>query len=154
MAKIFVVDSQGQHEPFSWRKVYQSALRVGAPKPLAKQIADVGWRMFIDMLSYKCDWYGKELVKIGTFYPSSKTCSNCGCINQDLKLSDREWTCKSCGSVLDRDLNAAINILHEGLKISTAGIAVNADGGPYQSSTKKKAPVKSETQLVGCATIK
>lgn len=76
---------------------------------LAKSIADASWGMFFDFLKYKCDWSGKNLLDIGRFDPSSKTCSSCGAINKELKLSDRVWTC-SCGAVHDRDLNASVNI--------------------------------------------
>ena len=88
---------------------------------LSKHIADASWGTFVTLLQYKCDWYGKELVKVNRFYPSSKTCGDCGWINQELKLSDREWTCKSCGVVHDRDVNASMNILKEGLKIFGQG---------------------------------
>lgn len=91
---------------------------------LSKHIADVSWGNFVNLLNYKCDWYGKELVKINRFYPSSKTCSSCGWINQNLKLSDRKWTCKSCGVIHDRDINASRNILKEGLKIYGKGLAI------------------------------
>jgi putative transposase len=76
---------------------------------LAKSISDASWGMFFDFLKYKCDWSGKNLLDIGRFDPSSKTCSSCGAINKELKLSDRVWTC-SCGAVHDRDLNASVNI--------------------------------------------
>lgn len=95
---------------------------------LSKHIADASWGNFVTLLQYKCDWYGKELVKVNRFYPSSKTCGGCGWINQELKLSDREWHCKSCGINHDRDLNAAKNILKEGLKNISAG-TVDYTGG-------------------------
>ena len=76
---------------------------------LAKAISDVAWREFRRQLEYKCDWYGKNLLVIGRFEPSSKMCS-CGYINHDLKLSDREWTCPRCGKKHDRDLLASQNI--------------------------------------------
>ncbi len=85
---------------------------------LAKQIEDASWGNFVRMLIYKSDWYGKNVVKVDTFYPSSKTCHICGKKNENLKLSDREWTCKHCGTTHDRDINASINILNEGLRIS------------------------------------
>lgn len=77
---------------------------------LAQAISDVSWSTFVSMLEYKAEWYGKNILRIGRFTPSSKTCSNCGSINKELQLKDREWTCSSCSSVLDRDVNAAINI--------------------------------------------
>ena len=76
---------------------------------LAKSISDASWGMFFDFLKYKCDWNGKNLLDIGRFDPSSKTCSACGTVNKKLKLSDRVWTC-SCGAKHDRDLNASVNI--------------------------------------------
>ena len=85
---------------------------------LAKQIEDAGWGNFVRMLQYKSDWYGKKVVRIDRFYPSSKTCHICGEKNENLKLSDREWTCEHCGTTHDRDINASINILNEGLRIS------------------------------------
>jgi putative transposase len=81
---------------------------------LAKSISDATWSTFVSMLEYKCNWYGKMLVKINRFFPSSKTCSSCGHKEDKMPLSVREWTCPSCGSKHDRDLNASINILKEG----------------------------------------
>ncbi len=83
---------------------------------LAQSISDVGWGMFIDMLEYKAEWYGKNILKIGRFDPSSKLCSSCGSINKELTLKDRVWICKDCGAILDRDINAAINIKSFALK--------------------------------------
>ena len=84
----------------------------------AKDISDVGWYEFIQQLEYKCLWYGKILSKIDTFYPSSQLCSNCGYKNQALKDTKiREYDCPKCGAHHDRDINAAINILNEGLKL-------------------------------------
>lgn len=77
---------------------------------LAGSVSDASFSMFRNQLEYKCRWYGKELVIIDRFYPSSKTCSKCGWKNKDLKLSDRTFICKNCGLEIDRDLNAAINI--------------------------------------------
>ena len=91
-------------------------------KKLSKHIADASWGNFVNLLQYKSDWYGRELVKVNRFFPSSKTCNECGWINQNLKLSDREWTCKN-GHKLDRDLNASQNILKEGLKIFGQGLS-------------------------------
>lgn len=77
---------------------------------LAGSVYDASFSMFRNQLEYKCRWYGKELIVIDRFYPSSKTCSKCGWKNKDLKLSDRTFICKNCGLEIDRDLNAAINI--------------------------------------------
>lgn len=82
---------------------------------LAKHIADAGWGQFETMLKYKADWYGKNILQIGRFEPSSKMCS-CGVINNELKLSDREWMCKSCNTTHDRDILAANNIKRFGLR--------------------------------------
>jgi len=79
---------------------------------LAKSIQSVSWSTFVNMLSYKSEQQGKNVIFIGRFEPSSKLCHNCGYINKDLKLNDREWTCPICGEHLDRDINAAINIRH------------------------------------------
>ncbi len=83
---------------------------------LAQSINDVGWGIFVSMLEYKAEWYGKNILRIGRFDPSSKTCSSCGSINKELELSDRTWTCKSCGTELNRDANASINIKNFALK--------------------------------------
>ena len=82
---------------------------------LARSINDCGWGMFEQFLKYKSDWRGINLIQIGRFDPSSKLCSNCGYINSQLELKDREWTCPNCNSVLDRDVNASKNILQYGL---------------------------------------
>jgi putative transposase len=83
---------------------------------LAQAISDASWSTFVSMLEYKADWHGKNILRIGQFAPSSKTCSNCGAINKELRLKDREWTCSSCSTVLDRDVNAACNIKSFALK--------------------------------------
>src|SRR5699024_10513418 len=76
---------------------------------LAQAVSDVSWTEFNRMIDYKAEWYGVNILRIGRFTPSSKTCE-CGTINKDLKLSDRVWECKSCGQVNERDLLAAQNI--------------------------------------------
>ena len=83
---------------------------------LAQAVGDASFGMFLTMLEYKCKWYGINLVKIGRFAPSSKTCSKCGHVYKGLKLSERSWTCPECGTLHDRDLNAACNIKEIGLK--------------------------------------
>ena len=88
---------------------------------LAQAISDASWSTFVTMLEYKADWYGKNILRIGRFAPSSKTCNCCGYINKELTLKDREWTCPKCNSVLDRDVNAAINIKSFALKNNLSG---------------------------------
>jgi putative transposase len=87
---------------------------------LAKSISDASFSKFKLMLEYKANWYGKKVVKIDTFFPSSKTCSSCGAIKQDLTLKDRVYECACCGLSMDRDHNAAINIKNEALRVSNA----------------------------------
>ena len=84
---------------------------------LAKAIQEVGFNRFKTILTDKANINDKQVVFVDRFYPSSKTCSNCGYKNKDLALSDREWTCPICGEHHDRDVNAAVNIKAEGRRI-------------------------------------
>ena len=77
---------------------------------LSNSIQSAAWSEFVRQLKYKSDWYGKNVIFIGRFEPSSKTCSKCGYVKSDLQLNDREWVCPKCGEKHDRDVNAAINI--------------------------------------------
>ncbi len=98
-------------------------------RKLSRVISDLGWSGLLTKLDYKLKDKGGRLIKIDRFFPSTKTCSDCGSIN-DLKLSDRHWTCLDCETPHDRDLNAAINIWNQGiLMLKTEGLPVSAHGG-------------------------
>ena len=99
-------------------------------RKLAKAISDSSWSAFTTMLAYKADWYGKALVKIDRWFPSSKTCSNCNHLltKAELPLSVRMWNCPSCLQQNDRDINASINILHQGLILAKQSKTVGATG--------------------------
>ena len=108
---------------------------------LAQSISDASWGEFLLMLTYKAVMNDKQVVKIDRYYQSSKTCHCCGWVKEDLQLKDREWTCPHCGNTLDRDVNAAMNILQEGLRNTSAGTVDYTDGAdvrPYQGQSAMK----------------
>ncbi len=105
---------------------------------LAKSIADVGWGELVRQLEYKAAWYGRTVVKIDKFYPSSKRCYDCGHLMSKMPLNIRAWTCPECGKTHDRDINAAQNILAAGLAVLACGEAVRP--GRKQSSRQGKLP--------------
>jgi predicted Zn-ribbon and HTH transcriptional regulator len=84
---------------------------------LALAISDASWSELIRQIAYKCEWYGRELIKIDRWFPSSKRCGNCGHVVDKLPLNIREWKCPKCGTEHDRDINAAKNILAAGLAV-------------------------------------
>ena len=86
---------------------------------LANSIQEMNFGEFKRMLEYKANWYGRKIVFVDRFYPSSKTCNHCGYINKKLKLSDRQWVCPDCGKIIERDYNAALNIRDEGIRLIT-----------------------------------
>jgi putative transposase len=106
---------------------------------LARSISDAAWRELRTMLEYKADWYGRDLVVIDRWFPSSKVCSQCGAIAETMPLDVREWEC-GCGVLHERDLNAAKNILAAGLAVKACGAGVRPQrrtpGG--QSATKQE----------------
>jgi putative transposase len=91
---------------------------------LAKAIADVGWGELIRQLHYKATWYGRAVVAIDKWYPSSKRCHACGHVVESLPLDIRQWTCPECGTAHDRDTTAALNIEAAGLAVFACGEAV------------------------------
>jgi putative transposase len=97
---------------------------------LARAISDCGWSEFRRQLAYKCQRYGRRLVVIDRWYPSSKTCSACGHLLAELPLSTRQWKCPTCGTRHDRDLNAAKNILAAGQAVTACGAGVRHSGFP------------------------
>ena len=90
---------------------------------LSKSIQDGAWGMFAGQLAYKADWYGREILKVNRFYPSSKRCSKCGYIKKDLNLSVRKWTCPVCNTEHDRDDNASFNLFLEGFKFKVGRVS-------------------------------
>lgn len=106
---------------------------------LAQAISDVSWSKFIKILSYKCDWNGKNLIKVGRFFASSKICSKCGWKNDSLTLNDRYWTCAVCGTTHDRDINASVNIRNLG-----AGCSVE----PVEMSTMVESVKQERISLI------
>ncbi len=94
-------------------------------RSLAKSISDASWSEFVRQLEYKAQWYGRTLIGIDRWYPSSKRCSVCGHTQTSMPLSVRTWTCPACGTAHDRDVNAARNVLAAGLAVSAHGEAVS-----------------------------
>src|SRR5689334_9021995 len=109
---------------------------------LARAISDASWTELRSMLEYKCAWYGRELVVIDRWFPSSKLCGTCGTVAAKMPLNVREWTC-DCGTVHDRDVNAARNILAAGLAASACGDGVRPQ---RESSRTGRSSMKQEPQ--------
>jgi putative transposase len=107
---------------------------------LARVISDCGWGEFRRQLEYKCQRYGRRLVVIDRWYPSSKTCSACGHLLAELSLKTRHWTCPSCGTRHDRDVNAAKNILAAGQAVTACGADVRHPGASRVQSAVKQEP--------------
>ena len=104
-------------------------------RKLSKAIGDASWNILITKLQYKLDRNGAQLIKIKKFYPSSKTCSCCGNVKKELKLSERMYACQACGHTQDRDINSSINIRNEGIRIMAESKPATARGGNLKSLT-------------------
>ncbi|GGA50634.1 transposase [Okeania sp. KiyG1] len=124
---------------------------------LARAISDANWGEVVRQLEYKAEWYGRELIKIDRYFPSSKRCSICGHVVEKLPLNIRQWDCPECGSHHDRDINAAINILRMGTRVGdrrkgtptkkAAGLAVSVCGAtvrPEESKSWKAGAMKQK----------
>lgn len=126
-------------------------------RSLARAISDAGWAEFRRMLGYKCSWYGSELRVIDRFAPSSKTCFKCGAVNAALALASRVWVCTACGTVHDRDENAATNILYFGMRKATARSAGSAlacrQGNACGESVQQGRSAKQEVNTVYGAVV-
>ena len=115
---------------------------------LAKSVSDSGWFEFIRQVKYKSEWNGVYFRQINRFFPSSKRCNACGWINESLSLKDREWTCKGCGQIVDRDFNAAQNILQFG-KLNMVGQELSKPskrsrrGGAVMPLNELRSPIQS-----------
>ena len=113
-------------------------------RSLARAISDASWSALRSMLEYKAAWYGREVIVVDRWLPSSKTCSGCGGVKDTMPLSERVFRCGHCGLVLDRDVNAARTILAAGLAVSACGGGVR----PTRRTSGRLSPVKQETHPV------
>ncbi len=119
-----------------------------ANRKLSKSIWDCSLYELVRQIKYKAEWYGRQVVQIDRWFPSSKTCSKCHYINDDLTLADRVWTCPRCGIVHQRDVNAATNILVQGLNLLNKASAV----GTTVSAKCPAVSLSSGKQVVGLET--
>ncbi|MPY49614.1 RNA-guided endonuclease InsQ/TnpB family protein [Streptomyces acidicola] len=111
-------------------------------RSLARAISDAAWAEFRSMLEYKAGWYGREVIAVDRFFPSSKLCSACGSLAEAMPLNVRTWTCGSCGTAHDRDVNAAENLLAAGLAVSVCGAGVR----PQRRTPGGQSAMKQKTQ--------
>ena len=108
---------------------------------LNRNLSDVSFGMFKQLLTYKANWNNKSIVSVDRYYPSSKLCHICGYKKIDLSLSDRTWLCPICNTTHNRDYNASINILNEGLRSLSLGTGDYTDGATYNSSMMVSEPI-------------
>ena len=118
---------------------------------MSKAISQSGWGMFLNFLEYKLEQKGGVLVEIDRFFPSSKLCSNCGHKYQDLQLSEREWTCGACGTIHNRDENAAKNIRREGIRILGLGHSPHRDGVRLEVEARSGSPTMCNRPVETCS---
>ena len=111
---------------------------------LARSISDAGWGEMVRQLEYKAKWYGRDLVKIDQWFPSSKRCGNCGHVIERLPLNIRQWACPECAAHHDRDINAAQNILAAGLAVIVCGANVRPDGHKSKGQLRKTSNGKKQ----------
>ncbi|WP_030934101.1 RNA-guided endonuclease InsQ/TnpB family protein [Streptomyces sp. NRRL S-646] len=111
---------------------------------LARAVSDAAWAEFRTLLEYKAQWYGREVIAVDRWFPSSKLCSHCGALAERMPLNVRTWTCDSCGTTHDRDVNAARNLLAAGLAVSACGAGVR----PQRSTPGGQSALKQETHRV------
>jgi|SRR5450631_59043 len=116
---------------------------------LAKSIGDVGWGTFTGMLKYKAEQAGKGYIEVNRFFPSSKACSNCLHVQSYMPLEIRSWRCDKCGSIHDRDINAAQNIRNEAQRMIAAGIAGTASRGTVSQVKGRKSSVLARAVEAG-----
>ena len=118
-------------------------------RKLSKAISDCGWYGFLSKLDYKLQVNGGRLEQVSTWFPSTKTCNECGCINEHILLKHRIWTCSECNTVHDRDINAAKNIKDGGIvQLKAAGLSVYAHGGDVRPCSKSEAIADEVGSLV------
>ena len=126
-------------EDLGVKKMEEKKTTAGKKNRLSKSISDAGWSSLVAMIVYKAEMNDKTVVKVGRYYPSSKTCNVCGWKNDSLTLSNRSWTCPQCGTKHDRDVNAAVNILGEGLRVlsqkSSTGTVDYTGGGSVRPTS-------------------
>ena len=110
-------------------------------RTLARAISDAAWSQFRNLLEYKAAWYGREVIAVDRFFPSSKRCSHCGTLRKKMPLDVRTWTCDCCGTTHDRDVNAARNLMAAGLAVTVCGAGVRPQRSTPsgRSATKQKA---------------
>ena len=112
---------------------------------LARSISDAAWGEMFRQLEYKCEWYGRKLVKIDRFFPSSKRCNHCGYVVEKLPLDIRSWDCPSCGTIgIDRDVNAGKNILAAGLAVTVCGADIRPDNHRVKGQLRKTSNGKKQ----------